>query len=532
MRIKKISIKDFRRFKNVEFQLGRRITVISGTNAVGKSTILGILGNSSELKAKEGRPLIHKQFRTEFSEIFRMSREHDPSGSNKIKVEFDNGEYRTMRTTWQFDKKLNSYRARLIPEYKDENNKTHSTKQRWPTLFLGLSRLFPLGESEGLNLKEKIYSMDSEFDNRFKKTYKSILSLPDEIDKTSTINIPETKRKTSVGISTKEYDSYANSSGQDNLGQILLAIESFRELKLSRANDYNGGMLLIDEIDATLHPSAQNRLFDYLFKESKSLDLQIVFTTHSLSLLQHIPQKIGHNSSDLNDIELYYLTIANISLKQYRNPDYNAIKANLMESPVHFDKKIQVMAEDDEARWFIHRIIEGTDLANRLELMPIKMSCTSILSLMKGDPRYFSSKIVILDGDVNATTDHRLKEEYEFLKNSPIYLITTLPSTTSPEKEIYNFLISRSAESIDYLSQDQCFNLGISLQVFEHANFDKQDRNAWKNWFNKYKDIFDSTCLYDYYKKANKKKIDDFINELLELYKVLSQKGYAPGLPD
>lgn len=229
---------------------------------------------------------------------------------------------------------------------------------------------------------------------------------------------------------------------------------------------------------------------------------------------------------------MYYLTIANISLKQYRNPDYNAIKANLMESPVHFDKKIQVMAEDDEARWFIHRIIEGTDLANRLELMPIKMSCTSIVSLMKGDPGYFSSKIVILDGDVNATADHRLKEDYEFLKNSPIYLIMTLPSTTSPEKEIYNFLISRSAESIDYLSQDQCFNLGISLQVFENINFDKQDRNAWKNWFNEYKDIFDNTCLYDYYKKANRKKIDDFINELLELYKVLFQKGYAPGLPD
>ena len=35
----------------------------SGTNAVGKSTILGLLGNSCELKSNKGRPILQSAFR-------------------------------------------------------------------------------------------------------------------------------------------------------------------------------------------------------------------------------------------------------------------------------------------------------------------------------------------------------------------------------------------------------------------------------------------------------------------------------------
>lgn len=529
MRIKTLIINDFRKFKNMEFKLGRYITIISGTNAVGKSTILGILGNSSELKVKEGKPLIHKQFRTEFSEIFKMSRQNDPSGSNKLTITFDNNEYRTMRTTWQYDKKSKAHRPRLIPEYLDENNKKHSCKQKWPTLFLGLSRLFPVGESEEINLKEKQYILDTNLETSFNQTYKNILSLPCEITKTSTIKIPETKRKTAVGISTNEYDSFANSSGQDNLGQILLAVESFRQLKNSNQPEYKGGLLLIDEIDATLHPSAQNRLFDYLFRQAKDLDLQIVCTTHSLSLLKHVCAKIEHNTDNLNDIELYYLTIANINLQSYRNPSYITIKANLIELPsFQQEKKLNIFTEDEEARWTIQNIIDGTPLQNRLHLMPIKLSCTSIINLMKGDPLYFSDKIVILDGDILTSDNQALKRDFNTL--STRYTLITLPSNTSPEKEIYNFLTSQSESSLSYLRQDSCFNVGFTYEYLINEQFDRNNRIAWKDWFNNNKNFFDSTNLFHYYKRENEEKINNFLTQLTESYNKLASKGHAPNL--
>ena len=47
-----------------------------------------------------------------------------------------------------------------------------------------------------------------------------------------------------------------------------MSILSFKRLKKQR-EEWTGGLLLIDEIDATLHPAAQKRLIDLLVKEAK-----------------------------------------------------------------------------------------------------------------------------------------------------------------------------------------------------------------------------------------------------------------------
>ena len=47
---KKLYIRDFRMFQEETFHLGKNITILAGRNCTGKSTILGMLGNSSEIK--------------------------------------------------------------------------------------------------------------------------------------------------------------------------------------------------------------------------------------------------------------------------------------------------------------------------------------------------------------------------------------------------------------------------------------------------------------------------------------------------
>ena len=51
---KEISINDFRLFHNQTLLLGKYLTVLSGRNSTGKSTILGMLANSGEQKKKDG----------------------------------------------------------------------------------------------------------------------------------------------------------------------------------------------------------------------------------------------------------------------------------------------------------------------------------------------------------------------------------------------------------------------------------------------------------------------------------------------
>ena len=49
-----LKLNNFRQFNNMDIYLGRRLTVVAGRNSTGKSTILGILANSGELKKKDG----------------------------------------------------------------------------------------------------------------------------------------------------------------------------------------------------------------------------------------------------------------------------------------------------------------------------------------------------------------------------------------------------------------------------------------------------------------------------------------------
>ncbi len=88
-----------------------------------------------------------------------------------------------------------------------------------------------------------------------------------DVQAVTNYSIGETDKKSGIGISTDYYDYLTNSSGQDNLGQILLALLSFRKLKEEQGDSWNGGILLIDEIDATLHPAAQSKLITLLTQE-------------------------------------------------------------------------------------------------------------------------------------------------------------------------------------------------------------------------------------------------------------------------
>lgn len=527
IKIKQLSINHFRLFKNISFQIGNYITVFSGTNAVGKSTLLGILGNSSELKVKDGKPILQAQFRTEFSEIFKMSKEYDPSDSNILKITFNDDDYRICRTTWTKDSK-NVIRPRVLSEYKDSEGKRHSKKKEWPTLFLGLSRLYPIGETDNKYLKtQSLTDIDITLKEQREKAYKKILSLTDDITDTKAISFINNNRVKSIGFSTDQYDYLSNSSGQYNIGQILLAVESFERLKLKDSNKYRGGLLLIDELDASLHPSAQNRLFDYLFKKAKSLDLQVIFTTHSLSLLDYITEKTPHNNNvyeSNNPIEIYYLSIANRILQTIRTPTADVLHRLLLESPLLIAKrKIKIFTEDEEARWFIKNILrDNTTLMNRLDLLDVKIGKNALISMIKGDSSYFSKHITILDGDGKNDLMRIGKE----IPN--VCSIITLPGTKSPEQELLSFLKSKSEYADEYYAQESCLQSGITFSYFSNIDLNSfanaKPRVQYKEWFNQHKSLFDETFLFDYWAKAHETEVERFVQELSQLCNTIGKR--------
>ena len=257
---KRLVINKFRQFENVDMKLGKYLTVISGRNATGKSTVLGILANSGEIKKKDGATYLNRQFRAEFSEILHGSKKYDESGSNRIQIDVvDNDDVlvdqRFFRTSWQ--KNGDRERFRVIPLGKTAEGKKTEAKMPIPVLYLGLSRLFPIGEAEEDSIStDNIRFLYDDHKQWFMEKYKNILSINEKIDEINNFSIGETDKKKGVAIKTEKYDYLTNSAGQDNLGQILLGILSFKKLKKENEN-VKDGLLIIDELDATLHPSAQ-----------------------------------------------------------------------------------------------------------------------------------------------------------------------------------------------------------------------------------------------------------------------------------
>jgi predicted ATPase len=515
-----IELIDFRNLKDIKINLGKYITAISGRNGLGKSTILALLGNTCEMKIKDGKTIFNSQFRTEFSEIFKASKMFDKSGSNKCRVNFCDinnvntiTENKICRTTWQ----NNGKRFRIIPETKDGIN-NNSRKMDWPSLYLGLSRLYPVGEVIDAKLKVKNLDLQKE-QEYFIKNYADILNL--NFDNSSDVHIDmidigDTERKKGIGINTDQYESITNSAGQDNVGQILTAILSFKKLKKENAN-YKGGLLLIDEIEATLHPIAQVKLINFLYIAAKELNLQIVFTTHSVSLLELLSQKIINNDSiNMNDYEVYYCSKANGPLKFYRNPEFPVMKSDLvLAMPGSNIDKIAIYSEDKEARWLLNNLLKKYSMYIRC--IDSKLPCSVLLQLNKNDPLYFANIIFVLDGDV---------QQQEVINSNKHGNIIKLPGTVRPEQVIYDFLLDLEGDS-------QLWQNGLQISFTKETikeygpysdKYKGKEREKFKKWFNDNLEIFESLRVFDYWLEKNNEEAEKFVTSFKKAYNKIAKR--------
>lgn len=519
--LKRVIIHNFRCFKDQTFELGKRITVISGHNATGKSTLLGLFGHSCELKAKDGKPILHKYFRTEFSEIFKASPDKDRYKGYWASLFFEpviENSFMKYRSTWQ---KGNRFRIISTRFSYDSNKMINERKYEIPSLYLGLSRLYPLGESEGIITKKKEITFKNDDEKNWYITkYCNILNLNDNIESFINVDVEATKKRFFC-VNTDKYDYLCNSAGQDNLGQILTAVLSFKRLK-SSLTPWPGGLLLIDEVDATLHPSAQNKLFDLLFEMSRELDIQIIFTTHSLSLLSYIYSRIESNSEYRTNVNIIYLTTANIELEVITNPHWDVIY-NDMQITSLFDnnEKISVYTEDAEAIWFLKKALTFKDFPaiNRINFIEVDNSYTQLLKYRREDPKYFSKVIIVLDSDVK---DSEIDPDF---KN-----VIKLPGNRSIEEMIYNFLLNLPPKS-PILNHEIGFTIR-NIREYGPENRrlynDDEPRKRYKKWFNDNLVKFETLNVFEEWANQHSKELDDFLHKFKRCYNIVCK---ANGLP-
>lgn len=530
--IKNIEIESFRGFQDKVFNIGKVITIITGHNATGKTTLLGLLGHPAELKGADGKTIFNTTFRTQFNELFNGSFDHDKSGtfatinfSDSAFIEIK--DHRKLRVTWPnqkiviqkngLKKTINKARFRIVSGKTIEVNgksKRKDSKLPWPTLYLGASRLFPVGELNteysssfkiDLSAEEKIW---------YFTTYKHILNIEDDIIDIKGTRHKETNRKKSIGIVTENYDQNSNSAGQDNLGQILLALISFKRLKEQRCKNWDGGLLLIDELEATLHPSAQVKLFKELFNFAKDNNIQVVFTTHSLYLLKTIFKLKRFDSKKYKDFNCHVinLTKKNGELEILENPDFSVLYSDLtLDFPLH--EKVPILSEDDEARWLFKKIT-NSKFDKSISLIEAKMSCCDIIRHRKEDADFFSKIIMLLDGDADdAEIEKAIDVENKF--GTKVNNIIKLPGTTRPESILFDYLVTLDSNH-QFLKDNPEINkmmINENGPLSDKYENEKKEREKYKSWFNDNIELFERTNLFDYWISDNPMLVENFNKE-------------------
>lgn len=528
IKIDKLVIEKFRAFSpNTEISIGNNITLIAGQNGTAKSTILGMLGQPLGIggprkdkkslyttvyhkkNLKELATISGKSFSTDYSEVFRISKKTDVAGDHRYQVFLAGDsidEVALPGGVLNVESEARDAESKIRFVANTKNRKPGAGNFPHPAIYLGLQRLMPLClegtfsiESDGCSVAERDYFLNS---------YKQILVITDE--EVSPERIQPVKGNYFTGATT-QYNSEAVSSGQDNIGQIITAIISLRRLKEALGDAYQGGLLLIDEVDASLHPVSQEKLIDYLLQESKELDIQIVATTHSLFILEEFR---NHNL-----IELIYLKRNGKNIVSVPNPSYELIYSDLAlklakEKPKKTGK-VCIWVEDGVASQFYSSVCGNLfkQYANIEDTSESKNSgvnsgfLVTCCDISNGkNLTHLKDVIFLVDGDSKDVIGKRKHKN-----------LLMLPGETCIEKMMFQLLKSLPPSSKFWTKKHPHFN---EQQCFRDFIPDPTSTAEYKRWFlnNSKLGVFgrQNNYLFKEWIAQNKDKSKLFCLELLK----------------
>lgn len=259
MIIESIEVQKFRAINNMKLDLGKNITAIAGRNATLKTTLLGMIGQPFTISLGHSmygcKTIDGYNFKSQFKEKFKLSSTHDHFGDHLWTLNFYNkGYYKDNKITMKSIRRPTKSNPNDIRFWNAESKSAGSGYVQLPVYYLSLSRLYPIGES-GKTKTVNINLTDDE-NALFTKYYREILCIQNFGDMSAGMEKADAKR-TFIGINDNVHDVFTNSAGESNIGRIILAIFSFKRLKEKYFSQYKGGILLIDEIDATLYGYSQ-----------------------------------------------------------------------------------------------------------------------------------------------------------------------------------------------------------------------------------------------------------------------------------
>lgn len=299
-------------------------------------------------------------------------------------------------------------------------------------------------------------------------------------------------RKHFIGVelnSGLKYSSLSMGSGEQRVIKIINV--------MLKAEPYS--LVLIDEIDLLLHISALRKLIKKIYDIALKKNIQVVFTTHSLEMI---------NLSE-------YVKIQYISNSGEDNASliYEKITSDLVYSMTgQIQKTHTVFVEDSLAKNIVCEIVRKNGMSSSIDVVTygaIENAFTLAASFVIQNIE-LQNKLIVLDGDKYQTKENKelqinkklsgTEQDAEIKRNSALSIITEffLPTDCTPEKFLFDTIlrcfpkdheIYIAANEIKSVNDSHewitniCYKLGINYSniVYNIFNYAKDDE-----LFNKY----------------------------------------------
>lgn len=306
---------------------------------------------------------------------------------------------------------------------------------------LDIARTLPLDASVGYAKIARSAASEiesAEINDDFRTRLSHVLSRDYKKARFATSNV-DAKRQ--VGLLEREWgelSQFHQGAGEDS------TLDLFRTLQGIPDNS----LLLIDEVEASLHPRAQRRLVRFLLWLARQRRIQIVLSTHSPYVLQELPQ----------EARLLLLTgPQGLSVVYGVSPEFAMSR---LDDEVHPDA--HVFVEDREAEILVREILasseETANLLRRIHTIPVGPSnVVGLLGALGQAGKLPYRSVAVVDGD----------------HVDPNCL--SLPGTLAPERMVYGEL---KAKGWPNLPQRFGIGAGSLLTALEDAVLEP-DHHKW-----------------------------------------------------
>lgn len=399
----------------VEIAFKYPITAIVGENGTGKSTILALIScafhndtsfcpqNKARVNAKK------PQFYYTYRDFFTFSKSETGISGIEIKSEYHS------RTGVKQDIR----KKKPSGKWNDFNR-----RPKRAVSYLGINRIVPPSESNPHRHYCRSFtnaSFDEEQLNQLRDSMSHIIGREYsnvELMKFKSYYLFKVKRNNIT------YTGFNMGAGENAvLGLILEILSAGR-----------GALIVVDEIELGLHTQAQIRLVEELKKLCQKYKCQIICSTHSKEILQHLPPsaRVFLKRSDNHDTEI----IPNISA------EYAFGKLSGMNS-----HEMNIFVEDETAHSFLMALLSNK-IRERVTIIPIGSDQAVLKHMAVHYRENNDSFIAFLDGDkrsqksssINKISSHiesrYRKNDCTQFNNFMKVRLNYLPGEEWPEKEV------------------------------------------------------------------------------------------------